>query len=86
MVAGPPDDAQRANQYRPKTLELTFSDGTTCWQLPVKDVGTVQTLELPKAIATQQIRIAVTDVYPPDSDAPVDVYAITEVWVMARPR
>jgi len=84
VVAGPPDEQQRPHQYRPKTFELTFSDGS-CRQVAVADVATPQSIAL-APITTEQIRVAVTDVYPPESDSVVDVYSITEIWVMARPR
>ena len=84
VVAGPPDEQQRPHQYRPKTFELTFSDGS-CRQVAVTDVATPQSIAL-DPVTTEQIRVAVTDVYPPESDSVVDVYSITEIWVMARPR
>lgn len=85
IAAGLPEsDQRRPHQYRPKTLELTFSDGT-CRQVAVADDPALQQIPL-DPIVTDQIRVSIVDVWPPLPDNPMDLVAITEIRVLARPQ
>jgi hypothetical protein len=84
LIAGlPTGDGKRLQQWRPKQLELRFSDGS-CQSLPVTDAGAEQTLTLAEPVSTTEVRVDVVDVYPrPDGGS--DVVAISEIVVLQRP-
>ena len=76
-------DPQRPRQWRPKTLQLAFSDGQ-CRQVTLTDTADLQPLAV-EPVETRQIRISVLDAYPPSSDKPLDQVAISEVRLFSRP-
>jgi len=76
-------DPQRPRQWRPKTLQLAFSDGQ-CQQVTLTDTADLQPLAV-EPVETRQIRISVLDAYPPSSDKPLDQVAISEVRLFSRP-
>ena len=76
-------DPLRQRQWRPKTLQLAFSDGS-CQQILLSDAAELQRLPL-DPVATSQVRISVLDAYPPDGDQPIDQVAISEVQLFSRP-
>ncbi len=85
IAAGLPEsDQRRPHQYRPKTLELTFSDGT-CRQIQVADDPGLQRIPI-DPIVTDQIRVSIVDIWPPLPDDPQDLVAITEIRLLARPQ
>ena len=64
VAAGLPEgDQRRLRQWRPKTLQLGFSDGS-CQRLGLGDTSALQELEL-EPVETAQIRVSVVDAYPP---------------------
>ena len=84
VAAGlPKDDSRRAEQYRPKTLQLAFTDGT-CQRVELADVDTLQTLPL-DPVGTGGVRIWVVDAYPPASDQPQDIATLAEIRLFQRP-
>ncbi len=84
-VAGglPMDDARRQQQWRPRTLQLAFSDGS-CQQVTMQDNADLQSLELDPVDATQ-IRLSVIDAYPPSPDQPINEVAVTDIRIFTRP-
>ncbi len=84
IAAGlPNDDTRRLQQWRPKTLQLAYSDGS-CQQVTLTDVDGLQQLSV-DPVQSAQIRLSVVDAYPPLSDQPVDELAITEIRLFQRP-
>jgi hypothetical protein len=84
VAAGlPKDDSRRAQQYRPKTLQLAFSDGT-CQRLELADADGLQRLPLDK-VGTGAVRIWVVDAYPPTSDQPQEIATVAEIRLFQRP-
>jgi predicted RNA-binding Zn-ribbon protein involved in translation (DUF1610 family) len=84
VVAGLPEsDQRRLWQWRPKTLQLGFSDGT-CQRVALADTPALQESEL-EPVETTQIRVSVVDAYPPVPDQPIDLAALTEIRLFARP-
>jgi len=77
------DDARRQQQWRPKTVQLAFSDGS-CQQVTLADNPDLQSLEL-SAVDTTQIRLSVVDAYPASPDQPIDEVAITDIRIFTRP-
>lgn len=84
-VAGglPKDDARRQQQWRPRTLQLAFSDGS-CQQVTLQDNADLQSLEL-NPVDASQIRLSVIDAYPPSPDQPINEVAITDIRIFTRP-
>ena len=77
------DDARRQQQWRPKTVQLAFSDGS-CQQVTLADNPDLQSLEL-NAVDTTQIRLSVIDAYSASPDQPIDEVAITDIRIFTRP-
>ena len=77
------DDARRMQQWRPRSVQLAFSDGT-CQQLTLTDTDGLQQLEI-EPVDTTQIRLSVVDAYPPVPDQPMDLVAITDIRLFERP-
>lgn len=77
------DDPNRLTQNRPRRLEVRSSDGT-CQALSLADRATAQTVELPKPVSTDLLRIDVLAVYAPEKDGS-DLVAISEVVPLRRP-
>lgn len=84
-VAGglPSQDARRQQQWRPKTVQLAFSDGS-CQQVTLQDNPDLQSLEL-NPVDTSQIRLSVIDAYAASPDQPIDEVAITDIRIFTRP-
>lgn len=82
-VGLPKNDSGRAQQYRPRTLQLAFTDGT-CQRVDVADADNLQMLPLDK-VSTGAVRIWVVDAYPPSSDQPQDLATIAEIRLFQRP-
>jgi hypothetical protein len=76
-------DPLRERQWRPKTLQLAFSDGS-CQQITLTDTAGEQQLSV-DPVATTQVRISVLDAYEPGPDQPIDQISISEVRVFTRP-
>ncbi len=84
VAAGLPEgDQRRLRQWRPKTLQLGFSDGS-CQRLGLGDTSALQELEL-EPVETAEIRVSVVDAYPPVPDQPFDLAAISEIRLFSRP-
>ncbi|WP_395725515.1 hypothetical protein [Nakamurella sp.] len=84
VAAGlPKDDSRRAQQFRPKALQLAFTDGT-CQQVQLADADGLQMLPL-DTVHTGAVRIWVVDAYPPASDQPQDVATVAEIRLFRRP-
>ena len=77
------DDSRRMLQWRPKTVQLAFSDGT-CQQVTLTDTDGLQQHSI-EPVATSQIRLSVVDAYPPATDQPTDEVAISEIRLFQRP-
>lgn len=82
LVAGLPD-GDRLSQWRPKLIELRFSDGT-CRTLPVRDTAEPQTIPLDPPVNTSLVRVDVIDGYPP-REGVSDRVAISEIRLWRRP-
>ncbi len=76
-------DPLRTHEWRPKTLQLAFSDGR-CQRVTLKDVPALQQLPL-SPVRTSEIRISVVDTFPASADQTVNVVAISEVLLLSRP-
>ena len=76
-------DPLRDRQWRPKTLQLAFSDGS-CQQVTLVDSADLQQLPL-DPVATTQIRISVLDAFSPGPDQPIEQISISEVQIFSRP-
>jgi hypothetical protein len=76
-------DARRLQEWRPKTVQLTFSDGS-CQQISLADNETLQQVKI-EPVETTQIRVSIVDAYPPLPDQPMDVVAITDIRLFERP-
>lgn len=84
VAAGlPKDDSRRAQQYRPKALQLAFTDGT-CQRVELADADGLQMLPL-ETVRTGAVRIWVASAYSPASDQPQDIATIAEVRLFQRP-
>lgn len=84
VAAGlPKDDSRRAQQFRPKTLQLAFTDGT-CQRVELADADGLQMVPIDK-VGTGAVRIWVVDGYPPTSDQPQEVATVAEVRLFQRP-
>ena len=77
------DDPRRLHQWRPRTLQLAFSDGS-CQRLVLADDAGPQTLPV-DPVSTDQIRISVVDAFPPVPDQQLDEVALTDVQLWTRP-
>jgi len=77
------DDPGRMLQWRPKTVQLAFSDGT-CQQITLADSDQLQPVKI-DPVETTQIRLSIVDAYPPATDAPTDLVAITDIRLFQRP-
>jgi hypothetical protein len=76
-------DPRRQLEWRPKTVQLAFSDGT-CQQITLDDSDELQPKQI-EPVETTQIRVSVIDAYPPASDQPTDVAAISDIVLYQRP-
>lgn len=76
-------DARRLQEWRPKTVQLAFSDGT-CQQISLADNETLQQVKI-EPVETTQIRVSIVDAYPPLPDQPIDTVAITDIRLFERP-
>ena len=77
------DDSRRMLQYRPRTVQLAFSDGR-CQQITLTDTDELQQHKI-EPVETSQIRLSVIDAYPPATDQPTDQVAISEIRLFERP-
>ncbi len=77
------DDIRRPQQWRPKTIQLAYSDGR-CQQFVLTDVDGLQQVAV-EPVDSAQIRLSVVDAYPPLSDQPTDELAITDIRLFQRP-
>lgn len=84
-VAGglPAVDPRRPHQFRPKALTLAFSDGT-CQQVNLTDTAELQQVSI-SPVATDAIRVTVSQIYPPLPEQPMDLVGLSEFRVLARP-
>ena len=76
-------DSRRMQQWRPKTVQLAFSDGT-CQQITLTDTDGLQQLKI-DPVSTTQLRLSVVDAYPPVPDQPIDQLAVTDLRLFQRP-
>lgn len=84
VAAGlPADDPRRQREWRPRTLQLAFSDGQ-CRQVELSDVPELQKIAV-EPVESSQIRVSVIDAYPPVPDQPVDQVSISELRLYTRP-
>ncbi len=84
VAAGlPKDDTRRVQQWRPKTLQLAYSDGR-CQQVALADVDGLQQVDV-DPVQSAEIRLSVVEAYPPLSDQPQDELAITDIRLFQRP-
>ena len=84
ILPGLPDnDPRRIHQWRPKTLQVGFSDGE-CQQVTLTDSPELQQLDLTPT-ATAALRISVVDTFAASPDQPSDLVAISEVRLLSRP-
>ena len=72
----------RAVQFRPKTVQLAFSDGT-CQTVQLEDAPGTQREDI-TPVTTGQIRVTVTDAYAPASEG-MPIVSMAEIAVLARP-
>ena len=77
-------DSRRLHQWRPKTLQLSFSDGQ-CQQVTLTDTAPLQQLDL-NPTATADVRVSVVDTFAASPDQPSDLVALSEVRLFAAPR
>jgi hypothetical protein len=77
------DDSRRMLQWRPRTVQLAFSDGR-CQQITLTDTDELQQHAI-EPVQTTQIRLSVVDAYPPATDQPIDEVAISEIRLFQRP-
>lgn len=77
------DDSRRMLQWRPRVIQLAFSDGR-CQQITLTDTDELQQHSI-EPVATTQIRLSVVDAYPPATDQPTDEVAISEIRLFQRP-
>lgn len=75
-------DVRRLQQWRPKTLQLAFSDGT-CQKITLKDTAAVQQIKI-DPVMTTQIRVNVLDALVPQGP-PQNFVAISEIQLLTRP-
>jgi hypothetical protein len=84
VAAGlPADDPLRSHQWLPKAVELSFSDGQ-CQQVALTDIADLQRIQI-DPVTTSQVRIQVVDAEAPPPDQPINVVALSEVRLLARP-
>ncbi len=84
VAAGlPADDPLRSHQWLPTAIELSFSDGQ-CQQIAVTDVADLQRIVI-QPVTTSQVRIQVVAAQAPPPDQPINVVALSEVRLLARP-
>ena len=83
VAAGLPEgDSRRMLQWRPKTIQLSFSNGQ-CQQLVLEDVPGLQEKDL-DAVDTSQVMLSIVDAYPPATDQPDDEISVTELRLFER--
>jgi hypothetical protein len=76
-------DTRRPLEWRPKTIQLAFSDGT-CQLVTLDDSDELQPKQI-EPVETTQIRLSVVNAYEPDSKQPTDVTAISDIVLYQRP-
>ena len=76
-------DTRRPLEWRPKTIQLAFSDGT-CQLITLDDSDELQPKQI-EPVETTQIRVSVVNAYEPDSKQPTDVTAISDIVLYQRP-
>lgn len=76
-------DTRRPLEWRPKTIQLAFSDGS-CQLVTLDDSDELQLQQI-EPVETTQIRVSVVDAYEPDSKQPTDVTAISDIVLYQRP-
>lgn len=76
-------DPSRPHQWRPKKLQLTFTDGQ-CQTLEIADAPGPQQFEVEKTTTTA-VRVRVLDAYPATGTDGRDLVAISELQLLARP-
>lgn len=76
-------DPSRPHQWRPKMLQLTFTDGQ-CQTLELVDAPGPQQFEIENTTTTA-VRVRVLDAYPASGTDGRDLVAISELQVLARP-
>jgi len=79
----PAEDDDRLLQWRPRVLELRFSDGT-CQRVTLEDLGAPQDVDLEAPVSTTSLRVDVAEVFPRHAGEN-DVVAISELVPLARP-
>jgi len=79
----PDNDPRRTHQWRPKTLQVGFSDGE-CQQVTLTDSPELQQLDLTPT-PTAALRISVVDTFAASPDQPSDLVAISAVRLLSRP-
>ena len=75
-------DSRRMLQWRPKTMQLAFSNGP-CQQIVLEDEPGLQEKDL-DAVDTSQIMLSIVDAYPPATDQPDDEISVTELRLFER--
>jgi hypothetical protein len=70
-------------EWRPKTIQLAFSDGS-CQLVTLDDSDELQPKQI-EPVETTQIRLSVVNAYEPDSKQPTDVTAISDIVLYQRP-
>jgi len=79
----PADDPLRTHQWLPKALELSFSDGQ-CQLVPLANTADLQRISI-QPVTTSQVRVQVVEAEAPPPDQPVNVVALSEIRLLARP-
>ena len=83
VAAGLPEgDSRRMLQWRPKTIQLSYSNGQ-CQQIVLEDVPGLQEKDL-DAVDTSQVMLSIIDAYPPATDQPDDEISVTELRLFER--
>ena len=83
VAAGLPEsDSRRMLQWRPKTIQLSYSDGR-CEQIVLDDIPDLQEKDL-ETVDTSQVLLSIIDTYPPATDQPVNSLSVTELRLFER--
>lgn len=83
VAAGLPEsDSRRMLQWRPKTIQLSYSNGE-CEQIVLDDVPGLQEKDL-DTVDTSQVLLSIIDAYPPAGDQPDNEISVTELRLFER--
>jgi hypothetical protein len=86
FVGSVADEGSRALQWRPRVLQVTFSD-KSCRRLPVQSNGTTEVIKLDKPVPTSQITIEIAAADRPQAtgSGPANQISISEIQLLSRP-